>query len=114
VPDLNVFGELRQLRQWAPDIPARTLLSWATVNGARALGLETELGALAPGRRARMLVVRVPPGVNDVEQMLVSGIGTSDIAWADLAAGSPTVPVATPLHHRHDSPVSSRCPPSPG
>jgi cytosine/adenosine deaminase-related metal-dependent hydrolase len=84
-PDLSVFGELAQLRRWAPDLPARTLLSWATVNGARALGLEADLGALAPGRRARVLAVRLPPGVQDVEEMLVSGISGADIAWVDSA-----------------------------
>lgn len=87
-PDLNVFAEMHHLRQLAPDLSARTLLNWATLNGATALGLEQDLGTLAPGRLARMLAVAMPKGVSDVEERLLSGIGAADVRWVDLAFGA--------------------------
>ncbi len=82
-PDLNLFAELAALRRLAPDVPARTLLSWATQNGAVALGLESDYGSLAPGRRARFLAVRVPESTDAVEEALVSGVVPSDVMWID-------------------------------
>jgi cytosine/adenosine deaminase-related metal-dependent hydrolase len=82
-PDLSVFAELRELREFTPDIPARTLLEWATINGARALGVDHEIGSLAPGQRARFLSVRLPAGVQDVEAALVGGVAPEQIAWIE-------------------------------
>lgn len=82
-PDLNVFAELRTLRELAPAVPARTLLAWATRGGAEALGLDDELGTLAPGRRGRFLAVEVPDGVTDVEEYLVSGVAPPAVRWID-------------------------------
>ena len=45
---LNVAGELKLLEENFPHIPLVELLSWATINGAEALGFEG-LGKFAPG-----------------------------------------------------------------
>lgn len=82
VDDLNMFTELARLRTLAPHISPRTLLSWATVNGACALGLEGDLGAIAPGRRARFLAVTVAPTA-DPEEALVSGIDPTSVRWIE-------------------------------
>jgi cytosine/adenosine deaminase-related metal-dependent hydrolase len=82
-PDLSLFEELRRLRVWDPEVPARTLLRWATCNGAVALGLDDELGTLAPGRRARVLAVQMPPGISDVEDRLVSGVSPEAVRWLE-------------------------------
>ena len=87
-PDLNVFSELAMLRALAPAVPASRLLESATLQGARALGFEADYGSLEAGRRARILAVRIPPGLTDVEEYLVSGVEPDQVFWV---ADSPAV-----------------------
>ena len=81
-PDLNLFSELAEMRARAPSVPARLLLESATRVGARALGFG-DYGAIEPGCRARLIAVDVPPGVDDVEEYLVSGIQPEQIRWIE-------------------------------
>ncbi|MBA2258187.1 MAG: amidohydrolase family protein [Acidobacteria bacterium] len=83
VEDLNVFGELALMRQLAPAVPARALLESATKQGADALGFGDQLGTIAPGKRAELIAVRLPEGIADVEEYLVSGVQPHDIRWLD-------------------------------
>lgn len=83
VEDLNVFTELKTMRYLAPQVPASKLLESATLAGARALGIDDELGSLTPGKRAAMMAVAIPPGAVNVEDILVSGIEPSQITWVD-------------------------------
>ena len=83
VEDLNLFGELAYVRRLAPHVPAKRLLESATIAGAGALGFDREFGTIEPGKRAALIAVRVPPGVTDVEEYLVSGVEPSDIQWLD-------------------------------
>jgi cytosine/adenosine deaminase-related metal-dependent hydrolase len=80
-PDLNLFSELAEARRLAPRVPARTLLESATRQGAAALGFGDELGTIEAGKRAHLISVRVPDGVDDVEEYLVGGIEASAIRW---------------------------------
>lgn len=84
VDDLNLFAELHALRRLAPSVPARRLLESATRVGARALGLDDELGTLTPGKRAELVAVTLPDAVTDVEEYLVSGIAPSQIQPLNL------------------------------
>lgn len=74
VGSLNMFDELAELRRIAPDVTAATLLESATRVGADALGFGSRYGTLAPGRRAALVAVDVPAGVDDVEEYLVGGV----------------------------------------
>jgi imidazolonepropionase-like amidohydrolase len=65
-------------------VPGAALLRSATDVGARALGFGDDLGTLEAGKRAEVLVVRVPEGVTDVEEYLVSGIAGADVSWLTL------------------------------
>lgn len=87
-PDLNVFAELASMRSLAPDVPASQLLESATLQGARALGFETELGSIEAGKRARLLAVTIPSPVSDVEEYLVSGIEPSQLSWVGEASSA--------------------------
>jgi 5-methylthioadenosine/S-adenosylhomocysteine deaminase len=81
VQDLNLFGELAYVRQLARHVPARRLLESATKTGAEALGFADEFGTIETGKRAALIAVRIPRGVEDVEEYLVRGIEPHDIRW---------------------------------
>ena len=83
VGDLNVFAELAAARRIASRAPAHQLLESATLAGAVALGFGDEFGSIEPGKRAALLGVRLPGGVGDVEEYLLSGIEPEDIRWLD-------------------------------
>ena len=82
--DLNVFSELRALHDLAPEVPARRWLEAATIDGARALRLEGELGSLDAGKRADVLRVAlspVPATASALEDQLVSGVTPGRLEW---------------------------------
>ena len=81
VPDLNLFAELAEMRRLAPAVPARALLESATINGARALGFESEFGTIDSGKRDALLAVELDGYVSNVEEYLVSGIDAARIGW---------------------------------
>ena len=85
VADLNMFSELAEARRIAPKVPARALLRSATLTGATALGFGDEFGSIEPGKRAALIAVRVPDGVTDVEEYLVSGVDPDRISWVEAA-----------------------------
>jgi len=78
-PTLNMFDELAEMRRLAPELAAPTLLQSATLRGAVALGFGRDYGTLAPGKRAALVAVDVPPATRDVEEYLVSGVSAGAI-----------------------------------
>ncbi len=60
-PSLSVLDELRFLHRAYPDFPAAELIRMGTIRGARALGLDSEVGSLAPGKRADLVAVALDP-----------------------------------------------------
>ncbi|MDR2362448.1 MAG: amidohydrolase family protein [Prevotellaceae bacterium] len=54
---LSVLEELKSISRRFPHIPLQTLLQWATVNGAAALGKEREWGCLRTGANAGIVLI---------------------------------------------------------
>jgi 5-methylthioadenosine/S-adenosylhomocysteine deaminase len=87
---LDMFTEMRtmallQKAMNGPEaIPAKQALRIATVGGARALGLDKEIGTLEAGKRADVMVVNLAalhssPGGNDPSSALVYSAEASDV-----------------------------------
>lgn len=81
VDDLNLWSELKLMRELAPGVPAAALLASATRHGADALGFGAELGTLEPGKRAALIGVTTAGVRTDVEEYLCSGIAPDQIRW---------------------------------
>ncbi|HEV8068923.1 MAG TPA: amidohydrolase family protein [Planctomycetaceae bacterium] len=65
-PDLSIWHELQFLRSHFPDAAAAELLRMGTINGAIALGLESRLGTIEPGKTPGLAVIQLGgPGAAD-------------------------------------------------
>ncbi len=75
-PSPENAGEKRMLT-------ARHTLEWATINNARALGLESRIGSLSPGKQADIVMLRAGDinmfPVNDPVQAVVFHAGRSNV-----------------------------------
>jgi 5-methylthioadenosine/S-adenosylhomocysteine deaminase len=87
--NLDAWTELRhaallaKVRSGVTSLPARRAFRLATIDGARALGLDALVGSIEPGKRADLAVVRldgahVEPG-GDVFSRLVYACGARDV-----------------------------------
>jgi len=56
-----MLDELRLLRRLFPEIPTSRWLECATLNGARALGIDSHTGSLSPGKAADLAVIHTGP-----------------------------------------------------
>jgi cytosine/adenosine deaminase-related metal-dependent hydrolase len=97
VADLNLFFELKEARRIGPRVPARRLLESATLTGARALGFGDDFGSIEVGKRAALIAVSVPAGVDDVEEYLVGGVEPRAIRWLDAETPNSHFPTARGL-----------------
>ena len=62
---LSIWQEMLTIMRAYPDISLEAILPWATLNGARYLGLEQTLGSLETGKR---------PGILHLHQDTISRI----------------------------------------
>jgi len=88
--DFNMFEEmdlaakLSKVTTMNPEsLPARDVVAMATIEGARALQMESSIGSLEPGKRADLITVRIdqPNALpwHDVYAMLVYALKGSDV-----------------------------------
>ncbi|TCJ14079.1 amidohydrolase [Flaviaesturariibacter flavus] len=55
---LGIHDELRSLRKHFPAVPLEEMLGWATRNGARALGMDAELGSFEKGKKPGVVLLQ--------------------------------------------------------
>jgi cytosine/adenosine deaminase-related metal-dependent hydrolase len=48
---LNILDEIKTIRTNFPEVPLEEILKWATINGARALQMERQLGSFEKGKK---------------------------------------------------------------
>ena len=87
----SVLGLQRTLAASAgrPAVSAREVLEWATIEGARANGLEDRVGTLTPGKQADLILLRsdrlnVTP-LNDPATAVVTGMHTGNVDTVFIA-----------------------------
>jgi 5-methylthioadenosine/S-adenosylhomocysteine deaminase len=81
--EMRLSSLLAKVRSGPSALPAKRALRLATIDGARALGLDSAVGSIEPGKRADMTIVRidgthVEPG-GDVFSRLVYACGARDV-----------------------------------
>jgi len=59
---LSILEEMKTLQQHFPSLSTETLLQWATVNGARALQLDNELGSFEKGKKPGVVLIEKATG----------------------------------------------------
>ncbi len=59
-PDLGILDEMRFVARQFPEIASAVVLELGTLRGARALGLEEDVGSLVPGKVANLAIVALP------------------------------------------------------
>ena len=56
--------EMKTISRYQSYVPFDTLLEWATLNGAKALGMEAEIGSLDVGKRPGVLLLTMEAAHN--------------------------------------------------
>jgi len=54
---LSIWAEILNLRKHFPAIPLAEILQWATINGAKALGIEQQFGSFEVGKRPGVISI---------------------------------------------------------
>jgi cytosine/adenosine deaminase-related metal-dependent hydrolase len=54
---LSILSEIQTIAQHFPEIPMAELLSWATINGAKALNSATKLGSFETGKKPGVVLI---------------------------------------------------------
>jgi len=90
IAEMRVAGLVASHREGrAQPISSRELIRMATIEGARALGLDHEIGSIEPGKAADLIAIDLSgPGYSetpDVETLLVYSGGGRDVRHAWVA-----------------------------
>jgi len=82
--ELSLFDEMRALAEREPSISARKMVRMVTLNGARALGLQGQIGELSAGSFADLIVLPFAGGSAEVYEAI---LGHRDAVAASMIDG---------------------------
>jgi cytosine/adenosine deaminase-related metal-dependent hydrolase len=54
---LSIAKEIAAVQQYFPHIPLETILQWATINGAKALSWENNMGSFEKGKKPGVVLI---------------------------------------------------------
>jgi 5-methylthioadenosine/S-adenosylhomocysteine deaminase len=99
--EMDLASKLQKVENGDPQaLPAQQALEMATVRGARALGLDKEIGSLEAGKRADLITVRLDRAhavpLYDVYSQMVYALKASDVRDV-MVNGRPLVRDGQPL-----------------
>jgi len=81
-PDLSLLAEMRHVAHAFPAMSRATILEIGTLGGARALGVDTQIGTLQPGKWANLAVVALPEdAMADPHELLLDTAGDVVATW---------------------------------
>jgi cytosine/adenosine deaminase-related metal-dependent hydrolase len=63
---LSILEEMKTISQYQSYVPFETLLLWATLNGAEALGMEKEMGSIDTGKTPGILLLTIDPEKDNI------------------------------------------------
>lgn len=69
---LNMFSEMRQFASVFKDVAPELILRMATVNGAKAIGMENEYGVIKEGACANVIGIPYNGGIKDVYEAVIN------------------------------------------
>jgi len=72
---LSILHEIKILTKAFPELPLSTLIRWATLNGAKALGFEKELGSFQIGKT---------PGVLLIEEVDIESVKLTNFSFVSV------------------------------
>jgi len=67
---LSIWEEIKSIKKYQSSLPLETLLAWATINGAEALGYDDRLGSFDAGKRPGIVLIE---GLTDIQALLPLG-----------------------------------------
>jgi aminodeoxyfutalosine deaminase len=68
---LSILDEIKTLRKFFPSIPLEEMLKWATVNGAKALGIDDQLGSFEKGKKPGVVLISINNSEADTIQRII-------------------------------------------
>ena len=60
---LNILDEMKTIQQNFPHINVSTMLQWATINGAKALQMDKNLGSFEKGKKPGVVLIENAEGL---------------------------------------------------